>query len=870
MRPLALTLLIALSGCGGASDPCAGRAGVCVTAEISGNATGLDQLAFTVEQTTPISARTPNPPAPFNLPVQAALLLPSGTSGTFIIDLDGMSAGSAIAHASQQVTLSGSGHARVSFALDRGTVGDGGEEDLSVAGDGGGSDMVGHGPPDMGCSEATACFSGDGCCPMHCSNAVDSDCTAVCGNGTVEASEACDDNNSANGDACDPTCRYTNAESTFAGHAGGYGFADEPNGPNARFTQIIAIAVDGQNGGNGTNIFVADSTTIRHIDSDGMGSTVTIAGQVGTAGTADGPGAMARFANITAMTSINPGSSLVYIGDNGKLRKQVYDTGTNVVSSLATLTPPIVAMDNDAVLIYILDGSGIKSYDQNGLVQKTLATTAQLTAAVGAGGCRDMVLDNSDSTSVQVDVACGTAIFSVKQSLPTTGTPSITLMAGSTTNSGCTDSATPTSATFKLPVLFHDEFNGGRLLIIDRNCNKIRQLFNGAVSTLAGSGIAGYADTATGASDYSQVQFSFPGKIADAEELYMVIDQNGQMVRALDDAGFGQFNAFGYAGSYRSSGYTYGASGPADAFGTVLGGLTSDGTYLYGVDSNNQVFKIAFQTGAMSGVGVPLSYGSNGIALVGNQLYVAQADDTIYAVKTDGSGAPVLYAGKHNQYTPPMDGGRLTNAILAPSALATDGVNLFFVDSNRVIREITAAGDVVTLAGDPAGTDVLDGTGAAAHFAQPTSLACDGANLYTLDGPLVSASGSTVVRRIAIGSGKVDTIAGTVGMTGAVDGVGALARFAGALALATDGRSLFITDPGQGPSMGDLHSPALRQLDLATNRVTTFAGTRSIWATINGTGTSAVINGPSLITFDATTKSRYVFDQADGVLLQIK
>ena len=275
-------------------------------------------------------------------------------------------------------------------------------------------------------------------------------------------------------------------------------------------------------------------------------------------------------------------------------------------------------------------------------------------------------------------------------------------------------------------------------------------------------------------------------------------------------------------------------------------------------------------SGAMSAVGVPMPYAGSGIAIVGGQIYVSFADDTIYTMKSDGTG-PVVYAGKHNQYTPPMDGGRLTNAILSPAALATDGTNLFFVDSNHLIREIDATGMVTTLAGDPTASDILDGTGQGAHFSFPYALACDGANLYTLDGAVTTPNGNvySVVRRIAIASGKVDTIAGAAGMLGAVDAVGTTARFAGMTGITSDGRSLFISDRGQGPGKGDLHSPSLRQLDLATNRVTTFAGTRGTWTTINGLGTASILNAPTYIVADTQTKKRFVFDMAEGILLQI-
>lgn len=53
----------------------------------------------------------------------------------------------------------------------------------------------------------TMCVAGDGCCPTGCTSANDADCTAVCGNGNVEAGEECDDGGTAPGDGCDANCQ---------------------------------------------------------------------------------------------------------------------------------------------------------------------------------------------------------------------------------------------------------------------------------------------------------------------------------------------------------------------------------------------------------------------------------------------------------------------------------------------------------------------------------------------------------------------------------------------------------------------------------------------------------------------------------------
>ena len=56
-------------------------------------------------------------------------------------------------------------------------------------------------------SARTQCAAGDGCCPAGCTNANDSDCSATCGNGMIDAGESCDMN-------CPTSCDDGNACTT--------------------------------------------------------------------------------------------------------------------------------------------------------------------------------------------------------------------------------------------------------------------------------------------------------------------------------------------------------------------------------------------------------------------------------------------------------------------------------------------------------------------------------------------------------------------------------------------------------------------------------------------------------------------------------
>lgn len=126
---------------------------------------------------------------------------------------------------------------------------------------------------------------------------------------------------------------------------------------------------------------------------------------------------------------------------------------------------------------------------------------------------------------------------------------------------------------------------------------------------------------------------------------------------------------------------------------------------------------------------------------------------------------------------------------LAGIAVAPDGT--VFVSQSNTIRRISSQGDVTTWAGQPGrdGGGHRDGPGAQAIFNRPTSLVLDGhGTLY------VSDTNNKVIRQIS-SAGVVSTLAGKPGARGTANGPGEAARFEnpGALALAPDG-ALLVAD----------------------------------------------------------------------------
>src|SRR5579859_1478501 len=94
-------------------------------------------------------------------------------------------------------------------------------------------------------------------------------------------------------------------------------------------------------------------------------------------------------------------------------------------------------------------------------------------------------------------------------------------------------------------------------------------------------------------------------------------------------------------------------------------------------------------------------------------------------------------------------------------------------------------------AGNPFGAGAADGTGAAASFSEPTSVATDSTgNVYVAD------FNNDTIRKVSP-SGVVTTLAGMPGAMGSADGAGAAARFDGPAGVAVDGAgNVYVADLG--------------------------------------------------------------------------
>lgn len=189
-----------------------------------------------------------------------------------------------------------------------------------------------------------------------------------------------------------------------------------------------------------------------------------------------------------------------------------------------------------------------------------------------------------------------------------------------------------------------------------------------------------------------------------------------------------------------------------------------------------------------------------------------------------------------------------------PMGVTTDGVNLYVSDGgNHTIRQIViATGAVTTMAGQADVAGSADGVGIAATFNTPSDITTDGTNLYVTD------SSNNVIRQIVIATKKVTTIAGTVGVPGSADGVGLSASFNRPYGITMDSANLYVTDQVDN---------TIRQFALASQKVTTLAGTAGTTGSANGIGAAASFDGPAGLTTNGA--NLYVVEQNSGTIRKV-
>jgi hypothetical protein len=225
----------------------------------------------------------------------------------------------------------------------------------------------------------------------------------------------------------------------------------------------------------------------------------------------------------------------------------------------------------------------------------------------------------------------------------------------------------------------------------------------------------------------------------------------------------------------------------------LLGSLTTPLAQVY---SFSTLAGLAGTAGANDGTGSDARFGwpqMVAVSSAGNvsTIYVADWNDSTIR-KVTSEGTVTTLAGLAG-YTGANDGIGSTARFYLPGGVAADDAGDVFVGDtyNHTIRKITSAGVVRTLAGSAGHTGSNDGRGSEARFYWPVGVAVDRAGDV-----FVADNGNHIIRKVT-SAGVVTTLAGSAGQPGSADGIGSSARFHNPIGVAVNSTGdILVTDLG--------------------------------------------------------------------------
>ena len=182
------------------------------------------------------------------------------------------------------------------------------------------------------------------------------------------------------------------------------------------------------------------------------------------------------------------------------------------------------------------------------------------------------------------------------------------------------------------------------------------------------------------------------------------------------------------------------------------------------------------------------------------------------------------------------DGAALSSRFHVLASSYRSGNSLYMSDQfNALIRKLDIPTNTVsTVAGTFGFAGSVDGIGAAARFNAVSGMVGDGTHIYIIDNL------NYTLRRYTIATANVLTVAGSAGVPGTADGIGAAARFTLVTHPTSYNTAMCIS--GTDIYMADQY--AIRHIDSATFQVTTLAGSITSSGDTDADGTSARFDSP--------------------------
>ncbi|MES2050299.1 MAG: hypothetical protein V4447_18015 [Pseudomonadota bacterium] len=493
---------------------------------------------------------------------------------------------------------------------------------------------------------------------------------------------------------------------------------------------------------------------------------------------------------------------------------------------------------------------------------------------------------------------------------------SISLLAGSVWGAGNTDGFGP-AARFSFPQGIAVD-TAGNVFVADTENHTIRKISTtGIVTTLAGvAGVSGWADGMARSARFNKPH----GLVVDGTGTIYVADTDNHAIRKITSSGLvttlagratveGAMDGIGEAARF-SSPYDV----TIDSLGNIYVADTSNHT-IRKINSMGWVTTLAGTagvSGSKDGIGLNASFHSPrsvAIDAVGN-LYVADAQNYIIRkINTNGNVVTLAGVAGSSFYS---DGNSENTRFSFPTSISVDAIgNVYVADSvlefshqittiqptiriirsidkltysmqsdlvqstfpnndyiqdvasdvsgnvyltdtvNHSIRKISTAGHSSTLAGPIGHYDTLDGIGGKASFNAPHDVAADETgNVYVID--------DGAIRKIS-SNGDVITLAGTTGVRGSADGMGAAASFNGPNGIAVD--------KSGNVYVADRENHTIRKISPA-GQVTTLAGRVGVYGSADGLGAAATFYLPGDVTVDVSG-NLYVADSQNHSIRKI-
>ncbi|MBL9142594.1 MAG: hypothetical protein JNM99_02830 [Verrucomicrobiaceae bacterium] len=522
--------------------------------------------------------------------------------------------------------------------------------------------------------------------------------------------------------------------STIAG-APGHGTADG-TGTSAQFYFPGGCVTDGSG-----NLYVSDTYNhcIRKVVIT-TGETTTFAGTAGTSGSADGTGLAAQFNYPVGIARDASGN--LYVADSG-----------NFVIRKITPAAEVTTFSGQVGVRGFTSGAAVNVKYSN--VQGLALSTARNELYVADTG--NHIIRAINLTSGFVVTTAGSA-------------GSVGNLDGEESNA---QFSSPTSLTI-------DQF--GNLWVTDYGNNAIRQVTtSGTVTTRVGfTSQAGFVDGIAGTA-----RLNHPTGICRASDGFFYVTESGNnRIRKVSNTG-------------AVTTLPVELAAPRSICADTAGNLFVTDTGLHAIRKVTTAGVASFiagrfPSGATNDIGTAASFNSpEGMAVdpSGNVFIADTANHTIRKVTADGT--VTTFAGTAGA-AGSSDG--INSLFRSPSGACSDPLgNIFVADTgNHTIRKITPDGVVTTFAGTAGLKATTNGTGTAARFNEPRDLIMDTAgNLFVTD------SKNHMIRKITP-AGVVTTLAGGAAITGSNDStVGTLARFNTPSGIGIDSAgNLYIADRG--------------------------------------------------------------------------